>query len=279
MPINMLQAIPRFPLFVNAGYEPCLDDTLAPTSRPDNTVFFNLPRNSNYDESKPTNDRTILPPPPHLQFVTPQQTVLQTSGMSGSPPAASPEQVTLTSIFTKLTNIEQRLSKLDRVETDISQITQKMSTVEARLLELETSRAYDSEETNDLRAKLSDVEGKLKSEKNLSEKLLNELNQMKLENKNVAEELVDIKTQSMRVNLLFFDFDEEITFDYRKSEDCCAKIKMFCKKNLGILDASSSIKIDRAHRIGKFTPGSKRPIVAKLNFYQDKLLIKQMVHE
>jgi len=70
-----------------------------------------------------------------------------------------------------------------------------MSTVEARLLELETSRAYDSEETNDIRANLSDVEGKLKSEKNLSEKLSNELNQMKLENKNVAEELVDIKNQ------------------------------------------------------------------------------------
>ena len=40
-----------------------------------------------------------------------------------------------------------------------------MSTVESRLLALETRRAYDSEETNDIRAKLSDVEGKLKSEK------------------------------------------------------------------------------------------------------------------
>ena len=46
--------------------------------------------------------------PPHLQFVTPQQTVLQTSETSGSPSAASPEQVTLTSILTKLTKIEQR---------------------------------------------------------------------------------------------------------------------------------------------------------------------------
>jgi len=126
---------------------------------------------------------------------------------------------------------------------------------------------------------MSDVEGKLKSENNLSEKLSNELNQMKLENKNVAEELVDIKTKSMRDNLIFFDFDEQSTFNSRKSEDCCAKIKMFCEKDLGILDASSSIKIDKAHRTGKFTPGSKRPIVAKLNFYQDKLLIKQMVHE
>ena len=25
----MLQVIPRFPLLVNAGYKPCLDDTLA----------------------------------------------------------------------------------------------------------------------------------------------------------------------------------------------------------------------------------------------------------
>jgi len=83
----------------------------------------------------------------------------------------------------------------------------------------------------------------------------------------------------MRDYLLFFDFDEESTFDNRKSEDCCAKIKRFCEKDLGILDTSSSIKIDIAHRIGKCTLGSKRSIVAKMNFYQDKLLIKQMMHE
>ena len=74
-------------------------------------------------------------------------------------------------------------------------------------------------------------------------KLSNELNQMKLENKNVAEELVDIKTKSMRDNLIFFDFDEESTFDSRKSEDCCAKIKCFVKKISVFLTQAPVLKL------------------------------------
>jgi len=44
-------------------------------------------------------------------------------------------------------------------------------------------------------------------------------------------------------------------------------------------DAKNTVKIDRAHRLGKYTTAKKRPIVAKFNFYQDKQDIKQRVYE
>ena len=42
-------------------------------------------------------------------------------------------------------------------------------------------------------------------------------------------------------------------------------------------NARSEIKIDRAHRIGNYDRGSCRPIVAKFNYFQDKMKIKQQM--
>ncbi len=57
------------------------------------------------------------------------------------------------------------------------------------------------------------------------------------------------------------------------------KIHQFCEHQLHIDDPVNKIKIDRAHRIGQFAQGKKRPIVVKFNFYGDKLEIKNKIHE
>jgi len=129
-----------------------------------------------------------------------------------------------------------------------------MSTVEARLLELETIRAYDSEETNDIRAKLSDVEGKLKSEKNLSEKLSNELNQMKLENKNVAEELVDIETKLVRDNLLFFISTRRALLITGNQKTVVQKLKCFEKKISAFLTPTPELRLIERIALEKLHP-------------------------
>ena len=75
-----------------------------------------------------------------------------------------------------------------------------------------------------------------------------------------------MQARSMRYNLLFFNFEEQRTPDDRKNENC-----------IKIIHDLSTIKIDRAHRVGGFITGKTCPIVAKFNFFQDKLSIKRSV--
>lgn len=105
---------------------------------------------------------------------------------------------------------------------------------------------------------------------------MRELNQ---EKERILEGLLDIQSRSMRDNLFFFNFDEGSTFEEHKSEDCCEKVLSFCADKLCIDDACDRIKIDLAHRIGRYATGKKRPIVAKFNYYRDKIEIKQKARD
>ncbi|XP_060580681.1 uncharacterized protein LOC132737413, partial [Ruditapes philippinarum] len=57
------------------------------------------------------------------------------------------------------------------------------------------------------------------------------------------------------------------------NEKCAEKVFVFCEKVLKIDNPKSRINIIRAHRIGKFTSGKTRPIVAKFD-NDSKFLIK-----
>ena len=60
----------------------------------------------------------------------------------------------------------------------------------------------------------------------------------------------------------------------QKEEDCAGKVYDFCEKVLNIPNVKSSIKIDRAHRIGVRSAGKTRPIVAKFLMTEHKVAIK-----
>ena len=78
----------------------------------------------------------------------------------------------------------------------------------------------------------------------------------------------------MRDNLLFMGITECDSFEGRRDENCSRVIHDFCRDKLKIEDAHDSIKIERAHRLGKYNRDKKRPIVVKFNHYPDKMLIK-----
>ena len=73
----------------------------------------------------------------------------------------------------------------------------------------------------------------------------------------------------MRDNLLFFGFAEPQTPDDRRSENCAESIHNYCP------NASANIKLERAHRIGRYEHAKIRPIVVKFNHYPDKVSVKQ----
>lgn len=60
-----------------------------------------------------------------------------------------------------------------------------------------------------------------------------------------------------------------------QGENCTAKIHEFCKNVLKIQNPESTIRVERAHRIGRRAIGKSRPIVVKFGGSRDKEFIKQ----
>jgi hypothetical protein len=249
--------------------------------------------------------------PPHLLFngLTPQGNVQssQVQGMLNGPPVPLSTQgvqqndgILYQTIIEKLTGIENhqksidnRLSKLDSIESQINSISQKLSLVDSRvislenkcastdkkLLDIERSRTFDSQLVDELQTKNECLQRELKAEISKTASLSNEVHCLKESEAEMMNDIVDLQCRSMRDNLLFFNFDEDPTPIERKNENCIEKVLNFCSSSLGIDDAQSSIRIDRAHRIGKYTRDKQRPIVAKMNFYGDKVKIKDLARE
>ncbi|KAH3710106.1 hypothetical protein DPMN_069573 [Dreissena polymorpha] len=127
----------------------------------------------------------------------------------------------------------------------------------------------------DLSKKHSTLENKIKNEIQANERLTNEIKVLKSGKDTVRNEIVDAQARSMRDNLLFFNLEEGTTDEDRRSEDCRQKILNFCEYVLEMVDAKSKLKIDRAHRIGRFRFNKHRPVVVKFNYYHGKIDVKQ----
>lgn len=69
-------------------------------------------------------------------------------------------------------------------------------------------------------------------------------NKLIADNVNLLEEILDLRSRSMRDNLLFFNVPET------DGENCQKLILEICDKDLNIEKAKTALVIDRAHRIG-----------------------------
>ncbi|KAH3830003.1 hypothetical protein DPMN_103237 [Dreissena polymorpha] len=163
------------------------------------------------------------------------------------------------------------------VEARISDIETQFSAVDSRLIELERSRQFNSDECTELKTNYTELSTKMSAQQHTFETIFKDFGKIRADNKSLSDEVVDLKARSMRNNLLFFNFDEEHTFDDRKYENCANKIHEFCEKDLAMPDARDNIRIDRAQRIGNYETDSKRPLVVRFNYYQEILTVKQKV--
>ena len=110
-------------------------------------------------------------------------------------------ETSLKELCQKLTNVEKKLEKLDRIEDRLNTMDKKFKSVDQevnsckeRLTTLEQSAQFLSDvqdEHKALKKRLETVAGDIESTKNFSNKLL------------------DIETQSLEYNLLFFAIDED----------------------------------------------------------------------
>ncbi|KAH3791309.1 hypothetical protein DPMN_144792 [Dreissena polymorpha] len=165
---------------------------------------------------------------PHLQYLIQNPGSPVFSFEQSQQPSAcantSIDQGLYSEIMNKLCSIEKRqksmdskLGKLEHIKADIK-IFNKMSVIECRvstldlkltvtenkLMEIERSRSFDSQNCDELKSQLKHFEklvsGQCEHNKILSGKIdsLNSLNSQ------LSEDIIDLQSRSMRDNLLFF---------------------------------------------------------------------------
>lgn len=199
-----------------------------------------------------------------------QQQQSDSSSKSPSKDACPPWAKELVSAFGKLdlkvNGLYQKLEKLESVESKVMNIS---ATFEKTIDEVKASLRKGFHETNKL---ISDLQDKSKGLEFGLGKMEESLKAMETENKRLKDDIVDLKSRSMRDNLLFSNIPERRNETPIETERV---LRDFLKENLK-MDATQvgSLKFDRVHRItGSRTP---RVIVAKFNEFQQRQLVKGM---
>ncbi|KAJ8307756.1 hypothetical protein KUTeg_014692 [Tegillarca granosa] len=207
----------------------------------------------------------------------------------GTPTIPSPQlgqQTTplwVSELFSRLENMSAKLSTLDTVNETVNKIKSQLNSVEQETKRLDGKIKDIEKSTESISQFFDEQKQSVDSIKCVIKDMTKQINnqaadidktfvEVKSENDRLKHELLDIKMRSMRDNLLFFNITET------NGEDCVNVIDEFCGNKLGIRDAKD-IKIDRAHRIGKYRDNKPRPIVAKFNFYGDRERIRKLGKE
>ncbi|CAB4023602.1 Hypothetical predicted protein [Paramuricea clavata] len=142
----------------------------------------------------------------------------------------------------------RKLEKLDLIET-------KVKSVEQELRSMKDSIEFAHSEVKDLK---SDNEERKKTD----ELTRQQIEKLEKENEILHKSVIDLKTRSMRDNLVFYNIDEN------KDENTTDIIHQIMEHKLGMENAAREVKINRSHRLGKqrFGATKPRPIVAKFKF-------------
>jgi hypothetical protein len=145
---------------------------------------------------------------------------------------------------------------------------------------------------------LSNIHDEHKSLKLRLETVAKNIETTKTVNKDVKDRLIDVETQSLRQNLLFFAIDEQpdntdmetnrpgddmggvtggetgIRGVQREIHDgnCSNIVLEFCENVMKIENAKTNIKIEKAYRLGRKKDGATRPrpIVVKFGSYVER---------
>ena len=191
-------------------------------------------------------------------------------------------QITNTNVLTRLTEIENNVSKLSKIEnivekvqTDVNKLKKENERISSQVTEFETSCQAMSSMFD------AYIDSRERTEKEITElKLINQnLDQnVKTMNQNyekLQNEILELKTRSMQENLLFFGIEE------KPGENTETELRNFLKNQvlLNSPESVDQIVFDRVHRLGA-RKGSRdkpnaRPIVAKFERYTDREYVRK----
>ncbi|XP_060589191.1 uncharacterized protein LOC132744484 [Ruditapes philippinarum] len=186
---------------------------------------------------------------------------------------ASPGTDVMAMIIKRLDSMDNKLSRLDTIQCSVDSINMRIQTMELKVNELddkvqalERSRDFDSQTLLEMNKHHKELDS-----------FASKMSKIELEHKSIEialkSEIQDLKCRRMRDNLLFHKIKEE------KDENCEVKILQFIEEKLKIENASSDIRLQRVHRIGQYSAGKTRPIVAKFTDFPDRERVRRAAKE
>lgn len=198
----------------------------------------------------------------------------------------------LVNISNRLDVIDKKLGQLDSIQSSISSITNRLNNMEKKFCDIEKSQTFVSEQYESMTEAAETQKSDMKKINIELKHLADDNNKLRNQNKTLTEDIIDLKCRSMRDNLLFFGIPEEVggpvsttqpsadiqlsrgsnmatdgaparSTIHPSAEDCVSKVHDFCRDQLKIDNPTDTIRVDRAHRVGRFSRGKIRPIVVK----------------
>ena len=128
-----------------------------------------------------------------------------------------------------LSEINTKLNKLDNIEKHLERVDDEIK-------ELKESFTFVKDTTDEIKVEQKKQDTSIKS-------IEERITRIEARNADLQRELVDMKSRSMRSNLVFYNLPE------KEKDDPFAVLRELLEKTMAI-DKSNQIEIERAHRLG-----------------------------
>lgn len=174
----------------------------------------------------------------------------------------------------RLSQIESDVSKIKSVTDTVASLTSKENTCENEMKEMKNTTSSVEQSAIAMSQifdeKNHESESITTDTRNLDENLKKKscINSIVLKNEGLQSSIIDLKSRSMRDNLIFSGIPDTT------NEDCEAVLHHFLENKLKI---DEYISFERVHRMGKPDEFKTKPrnIVAKLSFFKDGEFVRR----
>lgn len=153
---------------------------------------------------------------------------------------------------------DSALAAIRKLETGLGAVLTDLKTVK-------DNQEITRNEIKALTAQIAALGSNVSSSATASPSSNNTLQTIATQLKTITSRCDDAENRMRRSNLLFFGIEDDEKEDWAGSEE---KIISFCSEKLQI--PTTSAKLERVHRLGKFTAEKNRPIIAKFTSFKDK---------
>ena len=158
---------------------------------------------------------------------------------------------------------------VNKISSKVETLETKMKTMDTKVIEVEKSNKFISDEFDKTKQKLKSASDDVKRLNDKCKNFETAVQKLETQNKNLEDKTNYLEFRSLRENLLFHGIPES------PNENCELLVKEFIGRHLEIRHV---ISIDRAHRLGK--PKNKtRPIVVKFHYYNQRELIRTTAND
>lgn len=176
----------------------------------------------------------------------------------------------------RLSQIESDVSKIKSVTDTVASLTSKVNTCENEIKEMKNTISSVEHSAKAMSQIFDDVKKNHESElrsiktntRNLEENLKRSVTSIVQKNEELQSSIIDLKSRSMRDNLIFSGIPET------PNEDCEAVFHHFLENKLKI---DEFISFERVHRMGKPDEFKTKPrnIIAKFSFFKDREFVRR----